>query len=87
MLFVIVFDMLELITNAFVMGKYDKVVAMPILNIPIRKTNHQFIKTLYKHKGYEYKSIIGFYIFINFFCFIEHQGLKRNNENKKKPQN
>jgi cell division protein YceG involved in septum cleavage len=64
MLFVIVFDMLEAITNAFVMGEYHKVVAMPILNIPIGKTNHHFIKTLYKHKVYECKSIIVFYIFL-----------------------
>lgn len=63
-LFVIVFDMLEAVTNAFVMGEYHKVVAMPILNLPIGKTNHQFMKTSYKHKVYECKSIIGFYIFI-----------------------
>jgi len=87
LLFVIVLDMLEAITNAFVMGEYHKVVAMPILNIPISKTNHQFIKTLYKHKVYECKLIIGFYVFIKKKVFIEHQGLKTNNETKTKPQN
>jgi hypothetical protein len=82
MLLVIVFDMLEAITNAFVMGECHKVVAMPILNIPIGKTNHHFIKTLYKHKIYECKSIIGFNILLK-KKFIEHQGVKRNNETKK----
>ncbi len=46
------------------MGEYHKVVAMPILNLPIGKINHQFVKTSYKHKVCECKSITGFYIYM-----------------------